>query len=85
MPVRGGLFFVKEKKKLWLKNLKVKTEDIVGLLNLFPTKLSKNKSRPESLREFPKKNQAVTLTRNNFTIRHTMQLSGKIAKQLKYA
>lgn len=49
------------------------------------TKLSKNKSRPESLREFPKKNQAVTLTRNNFTIRQTMQLSGKIAKQLKYA
>ena len=49
------------------------------------TKLSKNKSRPESLREFPKKNQAVTLTRNNFTIPHTMQLSGKIAKKLKYA
>ena len=49
------------------------------------TKLSKNKSIPESLREFPKKNQAVTLTRKNFIIRHTMQLSGKIAKQLKYA
>ena len=49
------------------------------------TKLSENKSRPESLRDFPKKNQAVTLTRDEFTIRHTMQLSGKIAKRLKYA
>ena len=31
------IIFVGEKKKLWLKNLKVKTEDVVGLLNLFPT------------------------------------------------
>ena len=48
-------------------------------------KLFENKSRPESLREFLKKNQTVTLTKDEFTIRHTTQLSGKIAKRLKYA
>ena len=37
MPVRGGLFCRRKEKTVIKKDLKVKTEDVVGLLNLFPT------------------------------------------------
>lgn len=42
-----------------------------------------NKSRPESLKGFMIKNQAVQLTAAEFINHHTMQRSEKLAKQLK--